>query len=227
MAHPDHARWKQGWRANQIAFHLDHVHPLLIRFWSSLDLHGAERVFVPLCGKSLDLMWLHARGHDVVGVELSPVAVRDFFKAAGLQPKQTYHGALTSWTQERLAIHCGDFFALKPADLLGVRAVYDRAALTALPEDLRERYVAHLAVILPADCHILLLTVEDLDDADTASEYMASSDEILALYAGHFTLELAHSEYHLAVLGDGGETIDPRCVHKVYRLHPPRSRPTT
>lgn len=218
MAHPDHAHWKQGWRANQIPFHLPHIHPLLARFWPTLGLGSGQRVFVPLCGKSLDLMWLHQLGHDVVGVELSPLAVREFFKAARLRPQRHDQGELSCWTQQRLAIYCGDFFALTSRELQGVRAVYDRAALTALPEGLREYYVAHLHAILPADCHILLMTVEDLDDDERATDNMNSAAEIVALYTGYFSVELLHAEYHQAILGQAGDTLDPRCIHKVYRL---------
>lgn len=137
MAHPDHALWKAGWHANEIPFHLTHVHPLLTRFWPQLGLDAAARVFVPLCGKSLDVMWLRERGHPVVGIELSAVAVKALFKAAHLRPQRVQEGGLTRWTHTQLTVFCGDFFALTDADLTGVQVVYDRAALTALPENLR------------------------------------------------------------------------------------------
>lgn len=218
MAHPDHALWKQGWRANQIPFHRTQVHPLLARFWSALKLTGAPRVFVPLCGKSLDLSWLHAQGHAIVGVELSPVAIKDFFKSAQRHPKRTGHGALTRWTQADLTLYCGDFFALTRDDLRDVNAAYDCAALTALPENLRAAYVAHLHAILPADCPVLLITVEDLDDDEQATDNLHASTEIIALYAGYFGVELLHAELHPAVFGQAGDQTDPRCIHKAYRL---------
>jgi len=217
MSHPDHALWKQSWRGNQIAFHLLHIHPLLIRFWPALGLGAADRVFVPLCGKSLDLMWLHGLGHDVVGIELSPLAIQAFFQESGLKPRQTRHGALTRWSQDRLAIYCGDFFRLKPRDLQGVRVVYDRASLTALPESLRAPYVAHLAKILPAGCQILLLTVEDLDDGESEADASKASSEIAALYEARFEIELKHAGCLPAVV-ENGEVVEPPCVHKAYIL---------
>lgn len=218
MTHPDHALWKQGWRAQHIPFHLEHVHPLLARLWSALALADTDRVFVPLCGKSLDMNWLHERGHPVIGVELSPVAVRDFFGATHLQPRQKYHGALTQWTQDDLMIYCGDFFALSREDLVGVRGAYDRAALTALPESLQIAYVVHLHAILPADCPVLLITVEDLDDSEQAEEHMACSEEILSLYRGYFSVELMYAEFHPYLVGTAGAPDEPRCIHKAYRL---------
>lgn len=218
MDHPDHALWRRGWRENQTPFHLPHVHPLLVRFWSRLGLEAGERVFVPLCGKSLDLLWLREGGHDVVGVELSPVAVKAFYKSARLQPTREDHGELTRWSRDGVTIYCGDFFRLVQQDLAGVRAVYDRAALTALPEELREHYVAHLHAILPAEASIFLITVEDLDDIEEAADNMASSAEIVSLYAEYFGVELLHAEFHPAAYGNSGEELEGRCVHKVYRF---------
>jgi len=218
MAHPDHALWKQGWRADHIPFHLSHVHPLLCRYWASLGLAAEARVFVPLCGKSLDVMWLHGQGHPVVGVELSPLAIAALFAAAKLRPTCDRRGELGQWTSEGLAIFCGDFFLLTAEQLADVRAVYDRAALTALPDEMRPYYVAHLHAILPADCQILLLTVEDLDDDEDAAGSMAQSEEIVALYSVYFSIELLHAEYQAAELDGTGQTTDGRRIHKAYRL---------
>ena len=218
MAHPDHARWKAGWRANEIPFHLSHVQPLLTRCWGELGLLAQDRVFVPLCGKSLDVMWLHQQGHPVVGVELSPVALGALFKAAHLRPRRQTEGALVGWRAPGLELFGGDFFALTAAQMAGVRAVYDRAALTALPEDLREAYVAHLHDILPGDCQMLLLTVEDLDDHENASASMGQCEEIVALYAGYFAIELLRAEYHGAAPDGLTSAGAVRCIHKAYRL---------
>lgn len=218
MSHPDHAVWKRGWRANETAFHLNHVHPLLVRFWPTLDLNRADRVFVPLCGKSLDLMWLHGQGHDVAGVELSPVAIRQFFKACRMHPKRSHLNELQCWAHERLAIYCGDFFDLTRAEMSGVRAVYDRAALSALSVDLREYYIAHLHAILPDDCRVLLLTIEDIDDDETVSDPHAASAEIDNLYTCYFSVEMIHAECHPAKPGHSGKVDEPCCMHKVYRM---------
>ncbi|MFV5215852.1 thiopurine S-methyltransferase [Azonexus caeni] len=225
MDHPDQLRWKQNWRANRIDFHLDHVHPLLQRCWAEVGVAPAARVFVPLCGKSLDLMWLHGQGHDIVGVELSTVAVNAFFRESRLRPQRSAHGALECWAQERLTIHCGDFFALRREDLAGVSAVYDRAALTALPEALRPAYVAHLRAILPDDCRILLLTVEDLDDGESEADASGSSAEVEGLYAAHFRVRLLHVEHCAALLAGNGTISEPRSVHKAYLLGGDESAP--
>ncbi len=91
--------WKQRWENNQTGFHLDEVNPFLPRFWSQLHLPEKGKVFVPLCGKSLDLLWLREQGHDVCGVELSPLAVQQFFAEQGLQPKRHQDGEFEIWAR--------------------------------------------------------------------------------------------------------------------------------
>ncbi len=218
MSHPDHALWRAGWRANRIDFHQHEVNPSLLRFWLELALAASDRVFVPLCGKSLDLLWLYRQGHPVTGVELSPVAVQAFFQESRLPPKRASRGALVHWAHERMEIFCGDFFQLGASDLVGVKAVYDRASLTALPEELRASYVAHLRAILPADCVIFLLTEEDLDDEESESAAIEASEEIQLLYADGFEIELRHAECFPAVMPTGDIVAEPRSVHKVYLI---------
>lgn len=220
MEHPDHALWQDSWRANHIDFHLLQVHPLLPRSWEQLHLAASDRIFVPLCGKSLDLMWLRRRGHDIVGVELSPIAVKSLFKESRLQPRRTRQGRFTHWGHERFNIFCGDFFQLSARDMAGVKAVYDRASLTALPDDLRARYVHHLRTILPADCLILLLTVEDLEESESEAAAREQSAEIGALYGDAFHIDMVHAECAPAVVTRDGRVVEPHCVHKAYVLRP-------
>lgn len=218
MSHPDHARWQQCWRDKGTRFHLTHVHPLLQRFWPQLALAPRDRVFVPLCGKSRDLAWLRALGHHVTGVELSPIAIRALFKESHLQPTRTRDERYTRWDHERLRIFCGDIFALNAADLAGTKALYDRAALTALPAELREPYVDHLAAILPADCRQLLLTIEDLDDNEDEASASGSSEEVTMLYGRHFGVDLRSATFHPAAYAADGSITEARSVHKAYLI---------
>jgi len=220
MSSSDNALWQQCWRDQQTDFHQKEVNRLLTRFWRGLDLARGSRVFVPLCGKSLDMMWLAQQGHEVIGLELSPVAVRAFFRENHLQASQRKVGQFTVWQSGKISIFCGDYFCACRADLGNIDVVYDRAALTALPEDIRRLYVAHLKVILPPACKIFLLTVEDADEGETQEVTLGASAEITALYSEAFEIELAHVESILEPDPDeaAGST---RCSeHKVYRLIP-------
>ena len=152
--------WHQRWQDNQIGFHQEKPLPLLCKHWPALDLAAGSRVFVPLCGKSLDMAWLAERDHRILGVELSELAVRQFFEERGLEPetRDTRHGR--HYTAGPYELIVGDAFALDSEALADCAAVYDRAALIALPPDLRQRYVATAWRRLPAGCAGLLVTLE-------------------------------------------------------------------
>ncbi|WP_227817547.1 thiopurine S-methyltransferase [Nitrogeniibacter aestuarii] len=209
--HQDHQDWLRMWRKGQTDdFHQAKINPLLRRFWHTLVPDPAARVFVPLCGKSLDLLWLAARGHEVIGVELSPVAINAFFSECGLKPDKRKRGKLTRHDSERISLLCGDFFRLEPDDLGAIDVVYDRAALTALPEALRAPYVARLRHLVPPQCTVFLVTVADVDP-DAPDEVRAGGidEDIRRLYAAHFDIDMAHREPGFTDL-----------EHTAYRLRP-------
>ncbi|SON79850.1 putative Thiopurine S-methyltransferase [Xanthomonas phaseoli pv. phaseoli] len=141
--------WLQRWHDGQTGFHQDEVMPLLQKHWPALQLPHAARVLVPLCGKTLDMHWLAAQGHRVLGVELSPLAVTQFFAEAGLQPQRHTSSAGEHFIAGPIEIICGDAFALDRSVLADCMAVYDRAALVALPAELRRQYL-HTTLRTPA-----------------------------------------------------------------------------
>jgi thiopurine S-methyltransferase len=152
--HPLHDPWLQRWDTGNIGFHRSAVHPALPRHWRP---QGGS-VLVPLCGKSLDLRWLAAQGHTVIGVELAERAIRDFFAEQQLTFERR-DGALPAFAARELPItlFCGDYFAFRapPCD-----ALYDRGALVALPPELRAAYAAHTDSLLRADAFRLVVALE-------------------------------------------------------------------
>jgi thiopurine S-methyltransferase len=220
MTGHDNQLWKQSWRDNQIDFHQKVVNSHLVKFWSSLGVAATERVFVPLCGKSLDLLWLAEQGHTVIGVELSPVAVRAFFRENGIQATQRKVGDFTLWEHGHISILCGDFFLLRASDLGYVAAVFDRASLTALPDEIRGDYVAHLWEILPEACKIFLLTTEEPEEGETEGQAFAIADEICTLYTSAFDIQLCHVESVFEPDSDPAVKLPVRVEQKVYLLTP-------
>jgi len=184
----DAAFWHERWKNNEIGFHQSSFNNHLLKFWPALDIKPEAPVFVPLCGKSQDLLWLRTRGHSVVGVEISPVAVRDFFVENQLTPAVTRHGPFEVWVADGVRIFCGDFFALTPAELRDVQGVFDRAALIALPPELRARYVSHLFSILPSEIQILLVTMEYSGDTMQGPPFSVLETEVHALYEPRFQI---------------------------------------
>lgn len=220
----DNQNWLRMWRNDQTDFHQRMVNPLLVRFWGSLGLKVPSRIFVPLCGKSLDLIWLEEQGHEVVGVELSPLAVKAFFDEHKLTPCVNRRKNFTEWERGRLKILCGDFFGLNSADLGRIDVVYDRAALTALPEQVRKRYVAHMRQIVPMSCTIFLLTIEDICCVNgvfqPSATYEEIDEEIQALYGSYFSIKIAHSEAACESGKFSQDDPDITVMNKVYRLQP-------
>ena len=139
--------WHAKWEKSEIAFHQDDFNPLLLDHFGALKLPAGSRVFVPLCGKTRDILWLLQSGYRVVGAELSRLAVEQLFAEMDLQPGITQIGPLTRFAVEDVDIYCGDIFDLTASELGQVDAVYDRAALVALPAAMRQRYAEHLVAI--------------------------------------------------------------------------------
>lgn len=212
--------WHERWRQNQIGFHQPAVNEHLQRFYPALQLAAGAGVFVPLAGKSLDLLWLRDRGHPVVAVELSPLAVQAFFRENGLSPVSSRAGAFEVCEVERLRFLCGDFFDLSPAALAGVQAVYDRAALIALPPPLRRRYVAHLAQLLPPAASVLLVTLEYPADAMQGPPFSVEEAEVRSLYGDRFDMRVLASVDRLALEPRWREKGVQRLDEKVYLLRP-------
>ena len=139
--------WHQKWQKSEIGFHLPEANPLLVEYFHLLKLKPGARLFLPLCGKTLDIAWLLAQGCRVVGAELSAVAIDDLFKHLGVVPTVNQVGALLHYRAPNIDIFVGDVFRLSVAVLGYVDAVYDRAALVALPAEMRKDYTAHLMAL--------------------------------------------------------------------------------
>lgn len=174
--------WLERWENRETGFHQEQANPNLIRYWPELGLARGSEVFVPLCGKSLDMRWLQEQGHRVTGVELSDIAVREFFDELGVVPQSARDGRYESREAEDIRLLCGDFFELDSSDLQRVTAVYDRAALVALPPDMRRRYASHLARILPPLTQILLVTFEYPQNEMSGPPFSVSTEEVRGLY---------------------------------------------
>ncbi len=186
MTVQDTQYWIQRWRDGQVGFHQPEVNPYLRAHWDSLAVGGTADVFVPLCGKTLDLAWLSRRCGSVSGVELSAQALEEFFQEQGLVPERRRSGAHELWRCGRLQLFCGDFFALQPEQLPAPDLVYDRAALVALEPALRGRYVQKLLDLLAPHTRILLITLSYPQQAMAGPPYSVDEDELRHHFAERF-----------------------------------------
>jgi thiopurine S-methyltransferase len=186
--------WEECWREGRIGFHQQQVHRFLPRFYPALQVPDGGRILIPLCGKSLDMLWLAEQGAEVVGVELSALAVAAFFSEQELVAQREHCGALEAWQAGAITLLQGDLFALTREDVGPLAAIYDRAALVALPPELRPRYAAKLAELLPVGGR-LLLTSYIYRQADMAGPpFEMPLSEIKLLFGGAFSIEVLHDE---------------------------------
>lgn len=176
--------------------------PLLQKYWPTLALPAGCRVFVPLAGKSLDMLWLAERGHRVLGVELSALAVEQFFTENGLTPTVRESSYGTHHVAGNIELICGDAFALDTEALADCVGVYDRAALIALPPPMRERYAAELYAKLPAGCTGLLLTIEYAQSEMAGPPFSVEEAEVRRLYEADWQVNLLDRRDILAMQPD-------------------------
>lgn len=212
--------WHERWQRNEIGFHQDRPHAALGTHWSALRLAPGSRVFVPLAGKSLDMTWLAAHGHRVVGVELSPIAVRDFFASQQLAPTVERRGALERHAVDSLELWCGDVFDLTPELLGGIDAIFDRAALVALPPALRQRYAAQLIALSGPATQMLLVSMEYDQAQMPGPPHAVLETEVRALYAATHDIALLERNAALADFPKFAQRGVSALAEAVYRLKP-------
>ena len=211
--------WLERWDNNQIGFHQDEINTHLQRFWPRLELPARAQVFVPLAGKTLDLLWLAGQGHRVTGVELSERAVRDFFEENGLTPEIREEDEFRVWQADEIRLIQGDYFDLVPADLGQVDAVFDRASLIALPPAMRPDYARQLCQLAPAS-PVLLVTLDYEQNEMDGPPFAVGAAEIERLYGASHDIQPLDSLDVLAENARFRERGLTRLQERVYRLEP-------
>jgi thiopurine S-methyltransferase len=185
--------WHERWQKQEIGFHRTQVHPQLTAHFDSLSEAARQHMFVPLCGKSVDMLWLCQHGAEVVGCELSPMAITAFAQEQALTLAQTEHGEHTLHTQSGLSIWQGDYFTLAPGQI-NCSGFYDRAALVALPPAMRKTYVEQLERLLTADACGLLITFAYDTEYMSGPPFALTHDEVRLLFQAHWQVDLLSCE---------------------------------
>ena len=179
--------WLQKWEKNDIAFHESEANPTLVKYFKKLSLAKTSRVFLPLCGKSRDIAWLLSNGYRVAGAELSKLAIKQMFLELGLEPKISEIGKVSHYHAKNIDIFVGDIFHLSRKMLGPVDAIYDRAALVALPKKMRKQYTAHLTEITDTAPQ-LLLSYEYDQNLQEGPPFSVSQVEIHQHYRDRYNL---------------------------------------
>ncbi|MFT3712788.1 MAG: thiopurine S-methyltransferase [Archangium sp.] len=205
--------WSARWSEGKIGFHEGTANHHLEAFLDRLGPPGV--VFVPLCGKAFDLAWLASKGFRVIGVEWVEDAVRAFFSEQSLTPSVSSEGKLKRYEAKGITVFAGDVFDVTSEHLKDVTALYDRAALIALPEATRAKYVAHLRTVLPATAKRgLLVTVEYDQSKMDGPPHSVVEAEVRGLWAGA-GVELLRTEK-----ADGPRFTNLEGLEKCFALSP-------
>ncbi len=208
--------WKQRWVDDDTGWHNSDVNPALVEHWPSLGLEFGARVLVPLCGKSLDMVWLAEQGYRVVGVEVSSVAAEGFFRDRGFPYRERLEGSVRILEWERITIVVGDIFDVLPEYVGHIDAVYDRAATVALPVDVRTRYAKQLARLAGPSARGLLLTIAYSQAEMDGPPFSVSGDEIERLYGERYALKQVSVE---DVIGEKPVYRERGVTELLYQVH--------
>ena len=181
----DSVDWLERWKSNNIGFHQPQAHTLLVNNFAALGLSLNARVFIPLCGKTLDISWLLDRGFRVIGVELSPLAIEQLFSDLGLTPKITKLGKLIKYDANKITLFVGDVFELNQELIGTVEAVYDRGALVALDDTVRSRYAEHV-IAITQQAPQLVINYEYDQSLMAGPPFSIDDDTMNAYYGQHY-----------------------------------------
>jgi len=210
--------WHQRWSENKIGFHQQKVNSRLKKYWSQLKLTAGDKVLVPLCGKSADMLWLQQQGFTILGVELSPIACIDFFKENGLDYSTFHKDGFEVFQSGEIELWAGDFFELTSDHVKQIKGIYDRAALIALPPDMRQRYARHLADILPGPSRALYITMEYDQDKMKGPPFSVSGEEFEQLFQNDFCINLISESSGPDIVGNLKDRGLDTLTEKIYLL---------
>ena len=184
--------WHQRWEKNETGWHESKANPVLVKYFHELSLAKGRRVFVPLCGKTRDIAWLLSHGYRVAGAELSQLAIEQLFMDLGLQPDISGVDEVHQWSAKNIDIFVGNIFTLSRKILGPVDAVYDRAALVALPGDMRPLYTAHLTDMTHKAPQLLICYDYDQRLMD-GPPFSVSHEEVHRHYGDNYEITLLAS----------------------------------
>lgn len=185
--------WHSHWIRKNPGFHEGQVNRYLEQFLPEFHLNPADTVFMPLCGKAVDILWLSRQGYQVIGVELSEVAVQAFFEESQVAYKATRQDQFMVYEAENITLYQGDLMHLRSSQLADCKLVYDRASIVAIEPFNRAAYKYHMLEIIPAGCPILMVTLEYDQNIMQGPPFSVPVNEISTLYHPQYSVQFLHS----------------------------------
>lgn len=185
----EHSFWLDRWQREDTGFNQKVAHDLLVKHWPALAVPKAATVFVPMCGRTIDMAWLASAGHRVIGNELSELAVAGFFTDCGLTPERHEAGAHVVWRAGPYELWTGDYFTLPASVTRDVAAIYDRASLVAMPPRMQAGYAAKAAELAPRGSAGLLIALDFDGSRMPGPPFPVPEAEVRRLFGDSFTIE--------------------------------------
>lgn len=181
--------WHARWQENNIAFHEGRVNGYLKVYFDRLGCKKGDQVFVPLCGKALDMKWICEQGCEVLGAELSPIAVRQYFRENDIEYRIIRQHPFEIYSGGGATLLCGDMFDMDPTQFQGIKAIYDRAAYIAFDPDQRRRYAEFFCAMLPEGAPVLLLTLEYPQELMQGPPFAVGEAEVRERFDSRYNVE--------------------------------------
>lgn len=171
---------------------MDVVYPPLRKLWPQLSLKSQTRVLVPLCGRSHDMKWLAQQNCQVIGVEVSQKALQKFMNQCGDKFSTNSSHGFMIYKSASIELWQGDFMKIPESKIKPVDAVYDKAAIVALPKNMRTEYADKLLELCDEHTQILLQTFEYKQDEMNGPPFSVDEEEINRLFGHRFGITLLH-----------------------------------
>jgi len=210
--------WHERWKSGQIGFHQEQTNEYLLKHWEKLELAKGSLIFIPMAGKTKDILWLTEQGFQVIAIELSEKAVKAFFEENDLSFRTEQKDKFTIYHAQNIAFYCGNYFDLNTEIMQEVKAVFDRASLVAMPPAMRNLYKLKINEILPEFVKILLVTMEYPQQQMDGPPFSVLENEVNELFADNFNITLLETFDVLASnprFADKGLT---QMLEKVYSM---------
>lgn len=213
--------WQSRWNKDKTGWHMEVVYPQLPKLWPTFSLAKESRILVPFCGKSLDMKWLIEQGHYVIGVDAVEKALTEFIDSYPKPfSKDSSHG-FQIYKSNNLELWQGDFLKLPATKVENIDAVYDKAALVAIPKENRKDYAQKIIALCNKDTHIFLQTFEYRQEEMSGPPFSVSEQEVKTLFGGHFDIEILHKQSKFDELAKFQQRgLSSYLIEKVYHLSP-------
>ena len=209
--------WHDRWQDENIGWHQDKYNDLLIKYWPMINVIEEGNVLVPLCGKSLDMLWLAKQGYNVFGLEMIQKAVETFFLENRLEFDIVDIAKHKKYSSQSFTIFQGDIFDLD-ADIISADAWYDRAALIAIDPSNRRDYVNQIRKQIRLGAVGLLITFCYPQKQMQGPPFALHDDDVRELFSDGFDLECLDN-INLQYEKDRGLTNVTSSVFKITRIN--------